>query len=221
MASGLLERMFPKAFGRSLWVFHANAGGCNGCDIEVLDALTPRYDVERLGMRLVGSPRHADVLLVCGPVTRPMLEPLRRLYEAVPDPKIVVAIGACAVGGGPWFDTYNVVGGVDRAIPVDMYVPGCPARPEAILHGVAQLLELARKKVEGQSDTQVTAEALARIGRVEPSVPALEPPGGNGRKPTPARSGRDGDRVAGAWESAGDDRVETEAPHADPGTHRR
>ena len=112
MADGLLRRLLPGAFPRSLWVFHANTGGCNGCDIEVLDALTPRYDVERLGMRLVGSPRPADVLLVCGPVTRPMLAPLRRLYEAVPDPKIVVAIGACAVGGGPWFDTYNVVGGV-------------------------------------------------------------------------------------------------------------
>jgi Ni,Fe-hydrogenase III small subunit len=146
-------------------VFHANVGGCNGCDIEVLDALTPRYDVERLGMRLVGSPRHADVLLVCGPVTRPMLRPLRQLYDAVPDPKIVVAIGACAVGGGPWFDTYNVVGGVDRVIPVDLYIPGCPARPETILHGVAQLLELARKRVERTRDSQVTAEELARIGR--------------------------------------------------------
>ena len=166
MADGLLLRLLPGAFPRSLWVFHANVGGCNGCDIEVLDALTPRYDVERLGMRLVGSPRHADVLLVCGPVTRPMLAPLRRLYEAVPDPKIVVAIGACAVGGGPWFDTYNVVGGVDRVVPVDLYVPGCPARPEAILHGVAQLLKLAEKKVAPARETQVTAGELAGVGHV-------------------------------------------------------
>ena len=165
MAKGLLERCFPKALPRSLWVFHTNVGGCNGCDIEVLDVLTPYFDVERLGMRLVGSPRHADVLLVCGPVTRPMLEPLRRLYDAVPDPKIVVAIGACAVGGGPWFDTYNVVGGVDKVVPVDMYIPGCPARPESILHGVAQLLELARKKVAPVNEAQVTGEELARIGR--------------------------------------------------------
>ena len=165
MAKGLLERCFPKALPRSLWVFHTNVGGCNGCDIEVLDVLTPYFDVERFGMRLVGSPRHADVLLVCGPVTRPMEEPLRRLYEAVPDPKIVVAIGACAVGGGPWFDTYNVVGGVDKIIPVDMYIPGCPSRPESILHGVAQLLALAHKKVAPVADTQVTAEELARVGR--------------------------------------------------------
>ena len=166
LAKGLLERFFPNALPRSLWVFHTNVGGCNGCDIEVLDVLTPYFDVERFGMRLVGSPRHADVLLVCGPVTRPMLEPLRRLYDAVPDPKIVVAIGACAVGGGPWFDTYNVVGGVDKVIPVDMYIPGCPSRPESILHGVAQLLELARKKVAPVAESQVTGEELAQIGRV-------------------------------------------------------
>jgi Ni,Fe-hydrogenase III small subunit len=165
MAQGVLQRIFPRSLPRSLWVFHTNTGGCNGCDIEVLDALTPTFDVERLGMRLVGSPRHADVLLVCGPVTRPMLRPLRELYEAVPDPKIVVAIGACAVGGGPWFDTYNVVGGVDQVIPVDMYVPGCPARPEAILHGVAQILELAKKKVAAVRESQVTAGELAGIGR--------------------------------------------------------
>jgi NADH-quinone oxidoreductase B subunit len=167
VANGLLNRIFPKALPRSLWVFHANVGGCNGCDIEVLDLLTPYFDVERFGMRLVGSPRHADVLLVCGPVTRPMREPLKQLYDAVPDPKIVVAIGACAVGGGPWFDTYNVVGGVDRVIPVDMYIPGCPARPEAILHGVAQLLELAKKKVDRLSETQVTTEELARVGHAD------------------------------------------------------
>ena len=181
MANGLLGRIFSRALPRSLWVFHANVGGCNGCDIEVLDVLTPTFDVERLGMRLVGSPRHADVLLVCGPVTRPMLEPLRRLYDAVPDPKIVVAIGACAVGGGPWFDTYNVVGGVDRVIPVDMYIPGCPARPEAILHGVAQLLGLAKKKVAPERESQPTGEDLARVGYV-----------GGGTPPEPGSDGEHG-----------------------------
>jgi len=185
VANGLLQRAFPKALSRSLWVFHTNVGSCNGCDIEVLDALTPTFDVERLGMRLVGSPRHADVLLVCGPVTRPMLQPLKRLYEAVPDPKIVVAIGACAVGGGPWFDTYNVVGGVHKVIPVDIYIPGCPARPEAILHGVAQLLELAKKKVARVSESQISAEELARVGYV-PAAGGREPaPAGEGKHPEP------------------------------------
>lgn len=166
MPEGLLQRLLPNALPRSLWVFHTNVGGCNGCDIEVLDALTPCFDIERLGMRLVGSPRHADVLLVCGPVTRPMLKPLRELYDAVPDPKIVMAIGACAVGGGPWFDSYNVVGGVDKVIPVDIHIPGCPARPEAILHGVAQLLELAGKKVARIEERQETPEELARVGHL-------------------------------------------------------
>jgi NADH:ubiquinone oxidoreductase subunit B-like Fe-S oxidoreductase len=98
----------------------------------------------------------------------------------VPDPKLVVAIGACGVGGGPWFDTYNVVGGVDRVIPVDLYIPGCPARPETILHGVAQLLELAQKQVGPTHDRQVTAEELAQIGRdPAPAPPEKEPSHGN------------------------------------------
>jgi Ni,Fe-hydrogenase III small subunit len=138
-----LSRFFPK----SLWVYHANCGACNGCDIEVIDVLTPYYDAERFGIRLVGSPRHADVLLVCGPVTRQVEPALRRLYDAVPSPKLVFAIGNCAVGGGIWFDSYSLVGGVDKVLPVDYYVPGCPPRPEAILYGVAVALGLAPKKV--------------------------------------------------------------------------
>ena len=137
------ERSFPK----SLWVYHANAGACNGCDIEVIDVLTPYYDAERFGIRLVGSPRHADVLLVCGPVTRQVAPALRRLYEAVPDPKLVFAIGTCATGGGIWFDSYNILGGADKVLPVNFYVPGCPPRPEAIVYGVAVALGLAPKKV--------------------------------------------------------------------------
>jgi len=139
----LLSRFFPK----SLWVYHANCGACNGCDIEVIDVLTPYYDAERFGIRLVGSPRHADVLLVCGPVSRQVAPALKRLYEAVPSPKLVFAIGNCAVGGGIWFDSYSILGGADKLLPVDYYVPGCPPRPEAILYGVAVALGLAPKKV--------------------------------------------------------------------------
>jgi NADH-quinone oxidoreductase B subunit len=166
LTHGVLQALFPKALHRSLWVFHTNVGACNGCDIEILDALTPYFDVERFGIKLVASPRHADVLLVAGPVTRPMEQPLRELYEAIPDPKIVAAIGACAIGGGPWFDTYNVVGGVDKVIPVDIYIPGCPARPEAILHGVAQLLELVEKRIGPVHEEQETPEALVATTRV-------------------------------------------------------
>ena len=175
MTHGLLQRLFPQAAKGSLWVFHTNVGACNGCDIEILAALTPYFDVERFGIKLVGSPRHADVLLVAGPVTVPMEKPLRALYDAIPDPKIVMAIGACAVGGGPWFDTYNVVGGVDKVIPVDIYVPGCPARPEAIIHAVAQLLELVEKRVAAVQETQESPEELVGTTRVPaPEEPALE-----------------------------------------------
>jgi Ni,Fe-hydrogenase III small subunit len=143
----MFKEFCQKAFTRALWVYHVNAGACNGCDIEVINVLTPYYDAERFGIKLVGSPRHADVLLVSGPVTRQVKPALEELWEAVPSPKLVFAIGSCACGGGIWFDTYNVLGGAERALPVDFYVPGCPPRPEAILYGVAVALGLAPKQV--------------------------------------------------------------------------
>ena len=145
--AGWFEKITQKAFAKALWVYHANTGACNGCDIEVINTLTPYYDAERFGIKLVGSPRHADVLLVTGPVTRPMEGSLRRLYEATPAPKLVFAVGSCPTDGGIWYDSYNVVGGLDKVIPVNFYIPGCPPRPEAILYGVAQALGLVPKKV--------------------------------------------------------------------------
>ena len=138
------------SFKRALWVFHIATGSCNGCDIEIVAALTPRYDVERFGIKLVGTPRHADVLLVTGPVTRPMAERLKRVYEQTPDPKAVVVVGGCGSTSGVFYDSYNVVGPVDKIVPVAAYVPGCPPRPEAIIHGVvtavAKLEHLAGEK---------------------------------------------------------------------------
>jgi len=145
--AGWLQKITQKAFTKALWVYHVNTGACNGCDIEVINTLTPYYDVERFGIKLVGSPRHADVLLVTGPVTRPMVDSLRRVYEATPAPKLVFAVGSCPTDGGIWYDTYNVVGGLDKVIPVNFYIPGCPPRPEAILYGVAQALGQVPKKV--------------------------------------------------------------------------
>src|SRR5512137_1563921 len=145
-AGGMLRTICQKMFGRSLWVYHANSGGCNGCDIEVLNVLTPYYDAERFGIKLVGSPRHADVMLCQGPAMRSTAKALKRAYEAMPSPKLVFAIGSCASGGGIWFDTYNVTGGANKVIPVSYYIPGCPPRPEAILYGVALALGLVDKQ---------------------------------------------------------------------------
>lgn len=139
-----------KDLKKSLWVFHVNTGSCNGCDIEIAASLTPRYDIERFGMRLVGTPRHADVLLVTGPVAIDMKKKLRLVYEQVPAPKIVMVIGNCGSTGGVFYESYCLAGPVDRIIPVDVYVPGCPPRPEAIIHGVskvwAKLEEMGAKK---------------------------------------------------------------------------
>ncbi len=168
----MLKELCRKAFGRSLWVYHANTGACNGCDIEVINVLTPYYDAERFGIRLVGSPRHADVILVSGPVTRQVVPALRRLLDAVPDPKLVVAVGSCATGGGTWFDSYATLGGADKAIHVDYYIPGCPPRPEAILYGVAVAMGLVPKKVAAEHLQQETLEELAagstHLKEVEP-----------------------------------------------------
>uniref|UniRef100_A0A7C3SKK8 NADH-quinone oxidoreductase subunit NuoB n=1 Tax=Thermofilum pendens TaxID=2269 RepID=A0A7C3SKK8_THEPE len=124
---------------RSLWVYHFNSGGCNGCDIEFVAALTPRYDLERLGVQLVPSPRHADVLVVTGPVTRMSMDALRMVYDQMPEPKLVVAFGTCACSGGIFADCYNIVGGADRVVPVNIKIPGCPARPGMLVKALARL----------------------------------------------------------------------------------
>ncbi len=144
----------PKpVFDKSLWVFHVNTGSCNGCDIEILAALTPRYDAERFGVHLVGTPRHADVLLVTGPVTRDMESKLKRIYEQTPDPKVVIVVGTCGISGGVFHESYNLVGPVDRIIPVDIYVPGCPPRPEAIIDAfVKAWLKLERLRGDTGGD---------------------------------------------------------------------
>jgi len=124
----------------SPWVLHFNSGSCNGCDIEILAALTPRYDLERFGIKLQGSPRHADVLLCTGGVTLQQVERLKRIYEQMPEPKFVVAIGSCALTGGVFQGCYNICNGIDQVIPVHAHIPGCPPRPEAIIDGVYKLL---------------------------------------------------------------------------------
>jgi len=137
---GVLEQLKTWARINSPWVIHFNSGSCNGCDIEILATLTPRYDLERFGVKLQGSPRHADVLICTGPVTRQARDRLLRIYEQMPEPKFVVAVGSCALSSGAFQGCYHIEGGIDQVIPVHAYVPGCPPRPEAIIDGVVKLL---------------------------------------------------------------------------------
>jgi len=136
----MLNRLVRWSRIKSPWILHLNSGACNACDIEIVAALTPRFDVERLGVLLKATPRHADVIVCTGPVTRQIKDRIVRIYEQVPDPKFVVAVGACAMSGCVYRGAYNVEGGIDQVIPVNAYVPGCPARPDAILDGVVKLL---------------------------------------------------------------------------------
>jgi len=133
-----------KALTRSIWVFHFASGACNNCDIEILDALTPRFDVERFGIVLVGSIRHADAILVTGMLNRKGAVRLKQLYDAAPKPVVVIAFGSCASSQGIFKDSYNRVVPVDEIVPVDAYIPGCPPRPEAIIDGIVKVIKKLR-----------------------------------------------------------------------------
>lgn len=136
----VVDKIINWARLKSPWIIHFNSGACNACDIEVMAALTPRYDVERFGMQLKGSPRHADVLICSGPVTLQQRDRLIMIYEQMTEPKFVVSVGTCACSAGVYEGCYCVEGGIDSAIPVNAYIPGCPAKPEAIIDGVVKLL---------------------------------------------------------------------------------
>jgi ech hydrogenase subunit C len=131
---------------QSPWILHYDASSCNGCDIETLACLTPIFDVERLGVINTGNPKHADIFLVTGAVNEQSKAVIQNLYRQMPEPKVVVAVGACAASGGIFSDCYNISGGVDTVVPVDVYVPGCAARPEAIIDGVVKGLAILEEK---------------------------------------------------------------------------
>jgi Ni,Fe-hydrogenase III small subunit len=135
-----VDRAARRRLGRSLSIREVDAGSCNGCELEIHALNNAFYDLERFGLRFVASPRHADVLLVTGPVTRNMREALARTYNATPDPKWVVAVGDCALDGGVFSGSYAVVGGVSAVVPVDLHIPGCPPRPVQLLKGLLSLL---------------------------------------------------------------------------------
>lgn len=142
---------------KSPWLLHYDGSSCNGCDIEVLAATTPVYDVERFGVVNTGNPKHADIFLITGGINDQNKNVVKQLYDQMPDPKVVVAVGICACDGGIFKDCYNILGGADKVIPVDIYVPGCAARPEAIIDGVVKAIALLDKKRERK---QISAAAL-------------------------------------------------------------
>jgi ech hydrogenase subunit C len=154
-------------FRKSPWIVHYAASSCNGCDIEVLASLTPMYDVERFGVINTGNPRHADILLITGSVNEQTIEVVRNIYHQLTEPKVVAAVGICATSGGIFRDCYNVQGGIDRVVPVDVYVPGCPVRPEALIDAVVAAVGILEEK---RGAIAATAASIDKI-IVERAVP--------------------------------------------------
>ncbi len=149
-----LKAALLKDIQRSVYVYRVDCGGCNGCEIEIFAALTPLFDVERFGIKVVSSPRHADVLVYTGSMTRSMRVPALRAYHAAPDPKICVAYGACGCSGGIFHDLYCVWGGADKFIPIDVYIPGCPPTPAATIYGFAIALGMLGQKMKATHHVQ-------------------------------------------------------------------
>ena len=152
---------------KSPWILHYNAGSCNGCDIEILACLAPKYDIERFGMINTGNPKQSDILLVTGPVTKRSRERLVEIYAQMPEPKVVIACGACASSGGVFRGMYNCEGGIDQYIPVDVYVCGCGCRPEQIIDAVVQALGVLENKTkELEESVKLKKKALNEEGQV-------------------------------------------------------
>ncbi|MEH2921315.1 NADH-quinone oxidoreductase subunit B family protein [Samsonia erythrinae] len=153
-----LKGKLLKDIQRSAYVYRVDCGGCNGCEIEIFAAITPLFDAERFGIKVVASPRHADILLFTGAVTRAMRLPALRAYESAPDPKICISYGACGCGGGIFHDLYCVWGGSESIVPIDVWIPGCPPTPAATLHGFAVALGLLEQKLKGKTHVQQPGE---------------------------------------------------------------
>lgn len=158
-----LKQTLLRDIKRSAYVYRVDCGGCNGCEIEIFAAITPLFDAERFGIKVVPSPRHADILLFTGAVTRAMRVPALRAYEAAPDPKICISYGACGCGGGIFHDLYCVWGGSDTIVPIDVWIPGCPPTPAATIYGFAVALGLLDQKLKGVNHQQQENEKASLL----------------------------------------------------------
>ena len=159
-----LDRLMCISRRRSPWLFHMNSGSCNGCDIELVAAITPRYDAEQLGVQLEGSPRHADILCITGPVTRNAVGAIETVYGQVLNPKAVVAIGSCPATTNVFIDSRTIDGPLDKHIPVDVFVPGCPPRPDAIIQGIVKAATiLAERAATPASPESPKSEAAPEV----------------------------------------------------------
>ncbi|MBT3063191.1 MAG: NADH:ubiquinone oxidoreductase [Candidatus Thiodiazotropha sp.] len=143
-----MSSLLKRASARSPWLYRINAGSCNGCDVELATtALIPRFDVERLGCKYCGSPKHADIVLITGLMTTPLKDKVMKIMQEIPEPKVTVAVGVCPVSGCVYADSYAVEGPVDEFIPIDINILGCPPRPQAIIAGLARAIEIWRERV--------------------------------------------------------------------------
>ena len=163
-----LKKTLLKDIRRSAYVYRVDCGGCNGCEIEIFAAITPLFDAERFGIKVVASPRHADILLFTGAVTRAMRAPALRAYESAPDPKICISYGACGCGGGIFHDLYCVWSGSESIVPIDVWIPGCPPTPAATIYGFAVALGLLDQKLKGETHTEQPGE---QVSLLLPDVP--------------------------------------------------
>ncbi|RDT52690.1 formate hydrogenlyase [Escherichia coli] len=156
-----LKQVLLRDIQRSAYVYRVDCGGCNGCEIEIFAAITPLFDAERFGIKVVASPRHADILLFTGAVTRAMRMPALRAWHSAPDHKIAISYGACGVGGGIFHDLYSVWGGSDTIVPIDVWIPGCPPTPAATVHGFAVALGLLEQKLHAEDHQQAENETVS------------------------------------------------------------
>ncbi|MBX9136057.1 MULTISPECIES: NADH-quinone oxidoreductase subunit NuoB [unclassified Clostridium] len=140
------------AFNKSPWIIHYDGSSCNGCDIEVLATLSPLYDAERFGVINTGNPKHADILIITGAVNDKNSEVIKQIYDQMPNPKAVMAVGICACSGGIFKECYNIIGGVNKILPVDVYVPGCAARPESIIDGIIKAVGVLEEKYKAMKE---------------------------------------------------------------------